>query len=314
MRKITLFMLIIGIISLAHADKYAGEIFRIGAGVRNFALGRTGVTDTKSTSLAYWNAALVEKAPEKQIEVMHSEEYSGLITYDVVSGVFPGKYNLSFTVARIGIEDNPLTKLNNPNDTLSTDNTPYEYKNVTNSDYIAYFGFTRNISGITLGITPKVAYRSLAENSGYGFGADISAYKEWDDNLIIGMRLHDAVTTQIFWENGTQETVNPGIDLEAGYSIDMPLINREMRCFFGVETLFDGIEEGATVSFDPVSMDFHGGIDMSVHENVNLLAGYDIDHLTAGLGLSYKRFKANYGFEYDTELDNSHRVSLGMTF
>ncbi|PID29001.1 MAG: hypothetical protein CSB55_02735 [Candidatus Cloacimonadota bacterium] len=312
MRKNILFILIVGIFCSAYADKYAGEIFRAGAGVRNLSLGRTGVTDTKSASLAYWNSALVAEAGEKQIEVMHSEEYDGLMSCDIISGVFPGKYNFSFTVARVALTGNSLTELTDPEDSLSTNNIPYEYKKVTNSDYIAYFGFTADIGGITLGISPKTVYRSLAENSGYGFGVDISSYKKWDDNLIVGIRFHDIITAQVFWENGTRETVNPGIDAEIGYSIEMPVIKRELRCFFGAETLFEGIEEGATLAFDPVSMDFHGGIDLAVHENVNFLAGYDINHFTAGLSMSYKRFKANYGFEYDNELENSHRISLGM--
>jgi hypothetical protein len=55
-----LLLLLLGLFSSSLcAEKYAGEIFRMGAGVRNFALGSTGITDTNGYAPAYWNPALM---------------------------------------------------------------------------------------------------------------------------------------------------------------------------------------------------------------------------------------------------------------
>ena len=52
MRKYIVIILILLLSISLNAEKYAGEIFRMGAGVRNFALGNTGLTDTQTNAIA----------------------------------------------------------------------------------------------------------------------------------------------------------------------------------------------------------------------------------------------------------------------
>ncbi|MDX9977014.1 MAG: hypothetical protein RBS16_03165, partial [Candidatus Cloacimonadales bacterium] len=58
--------------------------------------------------------------------------------------------------------------------------------------------------------------------------------------------------------------------------------------------------------------DLHAGSELLLTQSVSIYTGYDIDNLTAGFTLNYRLFNVNYSFEQDTELSNSHRISLGL--
>ncbi|MDO9577375.1 MAG: hypothetical protein Q7J16_05780 [Candidatus Cloacimonadales bacterium] len=310
MKKIILLVIIVAVSFNLFATKYAGEIFRMGAGVRNFALGNSGVSDVNAIGLAYWNAALLHFAKDTKFELMHAEEYAGLLKYDTASAIWGKENKISVVITRIGIDDIPLTKLVNPDDPLSSSNRPYKYKSVNNSDLVAYVGISRKIGKYILGLTPKFAYRNLAEENGFGFGADISTYFEFN-KLCLGIKLRDFFTTQILWGNGTHEIVNPGIDVEANYPFIFPVLLTESRIFLGSEMYTEGRDTAATLGLGFLSMDFHLGCEIMMHRAVNVYLGYDVRDFTAGLTLNLNAWQINYAFENDTELENSHRLSIG---
>ena len=312
-----MFILISGSLFLPQnlsAEKYAGEIFRMGAGVRNFALGNTGLTDPYTSAIAYWNPALLAKTEGEGsvFELMHAEEFMGLVTYDTFSAVLGSESRYAITLSRIGINDIPLTRLPNPDEPVSNDNRPYQYKTVNNADYILYLGFYRKLGAYIIGFIPKIAYRYLAETSGYGFGADLSSYFDLHDNIMLGFKIRDFFSTQVFWSNGTHETVNPGFDLEISYLFRTPLIGSNTRLIAGTEIITEGREEAATNHLGMVSFDYHFGLEIPIPEYVNLYAGYDIKNITAGISVNISPFQINYAFKHNTELDNSHRISLGL--
>lgn len=294
------------------ADKYAGEIFKMGAGVRNSAMGNCGLTDSKSANIAYWNSALLSLQPEKKMELMHAEEYAGLLKYDLFSAVLGKKERFAFTIARIGINNIPLTKLENENEAVAYDNRPYEYKSVNNSDIIVYFGFSRKVGNYYLGFTPKITYRNLADETGFGFGSDLSSFIMLQHNLMFAASLRDFFTTQILWSNGTHEFVNPNLQLELKYSFLLPYLNKNSNIYLGTDIYAEDRDFAATTSFSIFSMDFRAGLEIQALENLDLLLGYDIDNFTSGIGFTYKKWKINYAFEQNGELENSHRISIGL--
>ncbi|MDD3049823.1 MAG: hypothetical protein PHR06_01630 [Candidatus Cloacimonetes bacterium] len=315
MRRIIILILTLFSMNMLNAEKYAGEIFRMGAGVRNFALGRTGVSDYESPAIVYWNAALLQKAGNNSVSFMHSEEFDGMLKYDIVSAVWGNDNKLGLVVSRIGINDNPLTKLYDPSQPISESNMPYVYKTVDDSDYIVYFGISRKLADkLVLGITPKFAYRTLADESGYGFGADISTYFEFWEKSLLGLRLHDFFSTQIFWSTGTHEIVNPGLDLEHNLAFSLFSGKIPARLFTGIDLMFESREEAANVSLGQMSMDFRAGLELNILKYVDVYAGYNTEFLTSGLGLSIKNWIVQYAYEHNPELDNSHRVSLGYNW
>ncbi len=310
-KRIIYLVLLVFIVIPLNADKYAGEIFRLGAGVRNYALGNTGVSDANSSYLAYWNPSLLAKDNNYGLnfELMHSEEFMGAVTYDSFAANWT---NYALVFSRIGVNDIPLTRLTNPSDTLSVNNQPEKYKTVNNADYLLYFGFYQKVSNYVVGFSPKLVYRHLAETSGYGFGADISSHFDLHENIMLGLNLRDFFTTQIFWENSTHEIVNPSLDAEVKWSFLVPILKTRAVLYTGTEIHFENRKEAATHSFGRLSLDYHFGLEIPLPNYLSFYGGYDIDAFTTGLSLNISHFILNYAFKYNTELDNTHRVSLAF--
>ena len=296
------------------AEKYAGEIFDMGIGVRNLAIGNLGITDTDTKSKAYWNASLLGNSSGIETEVMHSEEFNGLLSYDTASLTWGKTNRYNLILSRINISDIGLTKLENPDEEISDENRPYIYKNISNSDYIIYFGFMKKIKKLPVGITTKLIYRNRAGKSGYGFGADLTTHYYLNQKILLGARLHDFFSTQIFWESGNHEIINPGLDLESRFQFLIPLIERKSFFYLNFETLFEGREEAANLSFSEISTEIHTGLELNLHKYLDLYLGYDYKHFTSGLSLNLYNFDLNYSFETHSSLDNSHRISVGYKF
>jgi len=299
------------------AEKYAGEIFKMGAGVNNYALGSTGITDTEGSSAAYWNAALLNYHSDNSFEAMHAEEFGGQIKYDTFSGVLGKGNRIAVVITRIGYGDIPLTKLENDSLPPSAHNQPVAYKTVSNSDYIAYIGFGRTLnSRISYGFTPKIAYRYLAEHSGYGFGADLGAYMQVRENWAVGARLADFFTTQLLWENGTHEIVNPSLDLETNYGMKITKAQIPIRGFLRTEIMTESRNEAAMASAGPFSVDIHAGLEVQPMSNVKIMAGYDAENFTAGIGITYRILSLQYAYKQEPkeDLDSCQRISLGLRF
>jgi len=314
MKKILIMLNLLMIISLCHATKYAGEIFQLGAGVRNFALGNVGLTDENTSASAYWNPSLLSKSDKMNIEIMHDEEFSGLMKYDTISATFGKSNHYSFVLSRIGIDKNARTKLNDNTNYVSEDNQPYVSEYFTNSDYIMYFGIMRRFfDKIDLGFSPKIAYRSLGRNRGYGFGLDISSHKKISSNLLLGIKIRDLVPTQIIWENGTHENITPSLDMETRYSFYFPILNKKSNLYFRIESFSENRDYSSNLHlFNQFSADFHSGLEITFNKYLNLYSGYDVSNFTAGLSIKIKKYNLNYGFKQNSELNNCHRISIGI--
>ncbi|MDA3814123.1 MAG: hypothetical protein PF570_07715 [Candidatus Cloacimonetes bacterium] len=310
--KIVMIIMILLVAFELSATKYAGEIFQIGAGVRNFALGNCGVSDVNSSSIAYWNSALLMLVEENRFELMHAEEYSGLLSYDTASAIWGKTNKFSVVLTRIGIDDIPLTKLEDPTDSLYFGNRPYKYSSVNNSDIVVYFGFSRKFGKYNLGFTPKLAYRNLADENGVGFGADISTFFMLSKKTILAVKLRDFFSTQILWGNGTHEIVNPSLDSEINHSFIIPVFKWNSTAYLRTEIFAEGRDTSSSVALGPLSLDYHLGYEVNLHSAVDLYMGYDLTNITSGLKLKIKNWDINYSFEYDNELENSHRVSVGL--
>ena len=294
-------------------DKYAGEIFRMGASIRNYAMGNSGVTDTDAIALAYWNPSLISKKDTDVIEVLHSEEFDGNVKFDMVSGTLYRFGNLSYNFSRIAVDDIPLTRVDGTSG-VSSSNRPYKYKTVADVDYLIHLGIKREMRGIPVGITAKIIHRSIAEHSGYGFGFDLSTHRQLNERVLFGINVRDIVTTRVFWENGTQESVTPNIDIGLRYQFPIPVLNRKGNIYISSDIYFEGREESSQFNAGSFSGDYHLGFSSKVTDNVELFTGKDLENITAGLAIIIKQFSLNYSYENDPELDVSHRISLAMEY
>ncbi|MDP2173146.1 MAG: hypothetical protein Q8J62_05185 [Candidatus Cloacimonadaceae bacterium] len=295
------------------ATPYAGEVFQVSPGVLNQAMGNTGLTYRGSLSAGWWNPALLGAVPDKGIELMRSEHFEGLMLQNQLSLIFGEKTRGSLQIKHLGIDNIKLTRLENEADSLSNLNRPIVWKTVSNNDFILTGGIARQIgAGTFLGISPKLAYRSLAENSGYGFGADLGFF--WDSGMGFksALNLRDFFSTQIIWENGTHEIASPSLDLEAAYGFN--LMKKDIPVHLAVRSQIYAEDRGEASLFAAgiFSGDIHGGVLVMPIPSLRLLAGFDIDSFTAGMGVNIYSLGIDYAFKNGAPdgLGATQRVSL----
>jgi len=312
MKRSILTIAIFIIIMNIFADKYAGEIFRIGTSVRNAAMGHNGLTDETSSAPAYWNSALITLSQVKKVEFMHSEEFGGLLKNDVIS--YTDKNLFSFTLLRIGSDENPETKLSNPNEPIDDENRPYNAGMFSTADYVLYAGFPFKLGNFKLGITPKIVFRDLYAGTAFGFGADLGSYWKPNRYVMFGVNVRDFFSTKIMWDNNSTETVNPGLDLEAKLSFPFPFLNVPSNLFLGFDGYSESRDNSAKLPMGVLSFDPRVGLELKMHKYYAIYTGYHYENTTSGISLFIKNWDVHYGFEMNPDFDNSHKVSLAYSF
>ena len=63
-----------------------------------------------------------------------------------------------------------------------------------------------------------------------------------------------------------------------------------------------------------LGIDFHLGTELKIIRYISLLAGLNRKYPSFGLQISYDRFRLNYSYQINTELENSQRISVGAVF
>lgn len=288
------------------ASKYAGEIFNFSPGVLNQAMGNTGLTYRGSIAAGWWNPALLAADTYSGVELMRSNYFEGLLHQNQIS-LRLGQV-ASVNINHLAIDEVKLTKLEQEDEELSNDNRPYVWKTVTNQDVIVYGGFARPLrENIFVGISPKLAYRDLAQHSGYGFGADLGAYWAINNALSMGLNLRDFFGTQILWESGEHEVALPNLDLETAYGFTVLKYKIPVTLVARIQGYAEERGDASNLSSSSLSADLHGGFMVQPIPALKLMAGYDVDSFTTGLGLRLKALGLNYAFR------NGSSDSLGYT-
>jgi len=299
---------------LFSADKYAGEIFYMSPGVSNQAMGNTGVTNEDNISAAWWNPALLALDGNSGIELMHAEQFEGLMQFNHISTIIGKQNRIGLVITHIGINDVKLTRLVADSLVPSSINQPYVWKKVNNNDLMAYFGIGSSISSkLHFGITPKLVYRSLAEKNGFGFGGDWGILWQISRTFNLGLVARNFLTTKVVWENGTQEDTGSSVDTEVSFSKTISKKQIPIYIALATEIQTDGRQEAATLNSGPFSADFHAGIAVKPIPQLKIMAGYDIDTFTTGLGLSFHKMGIEYAIKLgsDDDLGYSQRIAAG---
>lgn len=312
MRYIYIVLILLLCTTLA-ATKYAGEIFQLSPGVLNQAMGNTGLTYQGSLAAGWWNPALLAVGEGNGVELMRSEHFEGLLQQNQLSVVLGGKTRTSLQINHLGINKIKLTQLEDPNAELSNENRPVVWKTVSNNDLILYGSLARSVhSNLHLGLTPKLAYRNLAQNSGFGFGADLGMLWQPLGGLQAAANLRDFFSTQIIWENGTHEVAVPNLDLELGYGFK-PL-HKEIPVHLALRAQVYAEDRGevSNLSSGIFSADLHAGLLVQPIPTLQLMAGWDVDSVTAGIGVNWHSLGLDYAWRNGSAdaLGFSQRLSL----
>ncbi|MCK9309091.1 MAG: hypothetical protein M0P99_02325 [Candidatus Cloacimonetes bacterium] len=312
MRIISISLAILLLALPLSATKYAGEIFAVSPGVLSTAMGGTGLTYADTYSAAWWNPALLGLKPSAGAELMRSQHFEGLLNQNQLSIVLPTENPTAIIINHLAIDDVKLTKLEYPDLPISNDNRPIVWKTVTNQDFIVYGAIARQLNpSVFYGFAPKLAYRNLASNSGYAFGADLGLLWQFTAKGKIGLNLRDFFATPIMWQGSKTEYVSPSLDLEAGYDF-APLAHIPLHLAVRSEMYSD--DRSGSLEMGALSADFHAGMAIQPIPALRVLAGYDVDTVTAGIAVTHRRFGLNYAFRNSSPDGLGYSQSISATY
>jgi hypothetical protein len=188
------------------------------------------------------------------------------------------------------------------------------------------YGRTRAFDDrLSLGSSVKFVRKSVDTYSAWGLGLDLAALWQLRENWTWGLNVQDATTTFLDWRNtpsNPREYITPTLKLGTAYTRALSSIGGTIT---GVADLNLRFEDEAGASFNPGSIpgDVRAGLEYWYHGAFALRTGSERvgghDHgYTAGAGLRIHRFNATFAFDYayrnHADLDDTHRVSGGVTF
>jgi hypothetical protein len=296
------------LLSTALATKYAGDFEELGTSARATGMGGALVACARDPSAIYYNPALTNNL-RRSVLLMHSEDFSGLISHNYLGIVFPGDGQaLGVALLHNGIPDIKLTALPNPDSPPGQNNRPYVYKTVTATQLIGYFNYARNITPLLIiGGNAKIIYQDLGGTAScFGMGIDLGMNLSPIYDLNIGLRIRNLSTAPLFWSTGTRELISPHAAIGLG-----------KRFRFARNYLLLAIETEAVSEDKTLLTSF--GAEYSFRNLLFARLGVYRGNLSFGLGLKYKRFHIDYSYASGVapearELGSPQQLSGGVEF
>lgn len=334
----------------AHAQtvvKYGAEFLAGGVGGRALGMGGAHVGLASDASAAYWNPAGLAHVALPEVAYMHAERFSGIVSFDYGSGVYPLNERSTVAVSffRSGVNDikNTLDAWDQERD-RPRPNPETHITTFSAADYAFFVSYARRLNGaLSVGVTGKLIQRSIgdfADAWGYSFDVGVQLRR---GPLMLGANVQDVSTMLQTWSinqdalrpieevfgeampQGGTELVLPVVRLGSGYSI--PFNDHAVTLGADLDLAFDG-QQATAANLGDVSFHPRLGAEYSFRDVLALRAG--INRIgsdgaggrdivpTVGAGLHLSRFRVDYGFGdfagIPSELGYSHRISASITF
>ena len=295
----------------ASAAKYAGEFLNLGVGARPIALGGAYVADPGDALNGYYNPAGLASMGQAEAIFMHSAAFGDLLNHDFLAYARPigsdeKRAALGISLYRLGGGGIAVT---------GRDQTGrfYQIKSESHADYAGYVSYGRAFNErFSAGITAKLIYRNIVNESAYGMGLDLGALYTASNWVDLGLNFQDATTTLLAYSTGTKESITPTAKLGARF-------HSSRGRFFGslftdADVRFEGRDYAAQMSMGPISADMHFGLELSYLEKLAARIGSDAGNLTLGAGLALGRFNVDVAMRNHSDLDNTYLASLTARF
>ncbi len=318
--------------------KYGGDFLSIGAGARALGMGSAYVAVADEVTAAYWNPAGLNGITNYQGSYMHSERFSGVVSYDYAGFVLPANNRgvLALSVFRQGV-DNIKNTLNVYNDANGIPD-PSQISTFSATDMAVFLTYANVFrERLNWGVSAKVVNSRLGPFAdAWGYSLDIGVQKRTDD-ISWGLNLMDATTLMKFWSvdrdalanigdiygdeipEGQNERVLP--TLKAGVAKRFYLPDLVVTTAADVDVRFEG-RQAFYLNTGDISYEPNLGAEFSYKELVQIRAGltqFSTDTLssklyvnpTVGAGVTIGMVQVDYGFSRSPfDLGNTHRVSL----
>lgn len=337
----------------SYATKLAGEFLQTGIGAKALGMGSAYVSVADDASATYWNPAGLVGQEERQILLMHSERFGNLVDYNagIFSRPLsrePGKESAGgISIVWLRVSDIAFTShLNEPGvDFIDEDEdgmwdpgekriwNPSRVRWESDNEVAGWLSYGRRVSpNIVLGINGKLVWKEIGDISSTGFGLDLSMMYGVRPNWKVGVNLQDATTTPLYWSGwydtvdslgsperrsvSTKETIYPTLKTGTSYIIISESIAGSILLAFDIDFKFEGLDSneadftlGGTVSGDVML-----GARYRYKDILHVSAGMNRQQPTGGIGVSVGSVDFDYAFWPHDSLDNTHRISLTVSF
>lgn len=316
----------------ARATPYAGEFLRIGVGARALGMGSAFAGLADDGTAAFWNPAGLATLSERQINLMHAEQFGSIVQYDYLSFVTPigapgsPAQALGVSLIRSGVDQIPDTrglqfldvngngKFDYPEDRLLVDENRFVFS--SDNDVALLLSYARSVGrGLSLGGNFKYIRQWLGDSlRSNGFGLDVGALYVGPHGWSAGARLADVTTTRILWNTGTGEFISPSLRVGAAKSHAFRNRRHVVTAALDVQVGFADERLSSQAHLGSVTFEFHPGVEYWFERRVALRAGFEAQNFTAGAGLRFRKFGLDYAYLDNRDLDASHRISGSYSF
>lgn len=305
-KKILTGIFLIAMSSQALGAKYAGDFMYLGAGGRPLALGGAYVASGGDILSGYYNPAGLSFLERPQAIFMHSETFGSLLNHDFLAYARPlgAEPEQAFSVS--------LYRLGGGGIIVTTVDQTGRFRMVSeenHADYVGYFSYGRRFgSRLSGGVTAKLIYRDIVDESAFGLGLDLGALYSLTDWADVGLSLQDFPSTLLSYTTGLKQRVNPMAKIGTG------LHGRRgdfaASLFADADIQFEGRRYSSQVHFGRISFDSHLGLETVYKDKIAARVGSDIGNLTLGVGLKFNKFAVDIAMRDHSDLDNTYLVSL----
>ncbi len=304
-----------------HIAKYGGEFMSIGTGPRALGMGGAFVAVADGSIASYWNPAGLGQLDYPEINLMYSEQFSGVIKYNYAVAAAPlrAKAGIGVGLLRIGIDDIPFTALINPNLPVGAifedeygnqiRNTSYIDHYMNDVEYVGYFSYAKQENkNRWYGANVKIIHKATGDHSAWGLGFDVGLLLSVYRHLRLGVNLQDVTTTLVAWDTGNKELISP--NLKWGLTYLFQIRSLTILPAVDIDTRFEGRKFASQAHIGGVSLDSHYGVEIAYRQVVFLRAGSDVGHFTAGAGIQLPRLRFDAAFLSHKVLGDTYRISV----
>lgn len=323
LKKSLLFIILLLIsISFLHAQsfrKYAGEFMAIDVSPRSQAMGGAFIALANDVSAAYHNPAGLVQIQSMQAAVMHTWQFTDIISYDYIGFTRPLSKDKAFAISlsRLGIDDIPDTRDARIGDDNDWRLDPSKIKRFNAADYVLYLSLGKMQSAkFAWGLNFKLVRRTLAESNATGLGFDGGVLFNMNDKWRIGGVVRNITSTLVAWDTGEKELVRPLVLVGTSYKLLLPALNSYLipNIDFAIRT--ESYPQLNDAFNDAGAFAGAGGGEFVFRDVLFLRGGIDeLQRPTFGIGIKIPHLNIDYAFtSFDQELGNSHRVGLVIDF
>jgi len=283
----------------------------LGVGGRPLALGGAYIASEGDILSGYYNPAGLARLDQRQAVFMHSETFGSLLNHDFLAYAQPLSINDPSSAFAVS-----LYRLGGGGILVTTVDQTGRFRVVSeenHADYVGYFSYGRSFKpSLRLGITSKLVYRDIVDESAFGLGFDMGALYSPARWVTLGLKIQDVPSTLLSYSTGSKQRVNPMTILGTALHGNKGAFGASL--FADADIGFEGRNYSAQVAAGPISFDSHLGLEVEYKDRISARIGSDIGQLTVGAGLDFEHFTVDIAMRDHSDLENSFLASLIVEF